>query len=581
MRAGAVALLVLLLLLVRSGPGAPVADNGPDGFRPVTDAMLRGPDPGDWLMYSRTYDAQRYSPLKQIHARNVSRLALAWSRGLPAGVTETIPLVHDGVMYVIAPGARVLALDAAAGHLIWEYQRPLAVKGAAEQARSKNLAIYGDLIFFTAPDSYVVALDARAGSVRWETQTGRRGHTSGPLVVAGLVISGGTCGGSRDNCYLSAHDAATGAERWRFYTTPAPGEPGDASWGGADLQYRQASTWGLPGSYDPVKKLIYWGIANPMPDLRIQRHGGDPAATARVAPADLYSNSTVALSPDTGKLIWYYQHLPGDDADLDHTHERTLVHTRVAPDPRHVKWINPRIRRGEVRDVVVTLPEGGGIFLNDAATGEFLWATPFPYDTPELLLQDIDVTTGVTGINWDLVARRPNQPRIVCYWNTRSYWPTAYHPGTNSLYTSYIDNCREITGLSGRDAWRVIPRPGSDPQALTGLARIDLATGAIVFFDQGRAPGNGALLTTAGDLVFHGDMSRRFRAFDARTGRRLWETVLGGNISVSTITYAVSGRQYVAVMTGDNLKVPELLGVVPELDLPRGHNEIYVFALPD
>ena len=573
--------MTLTLALALAGPGVQGAGMAASGYQPVTDAMLRHPAPDDWLMYSRTYDAQRYSPLQQINTGNVTRLALAWSRGLPAGVTETIPLVHDGVMYVIAPGARVQALDASNGDRLWEYARPLEIKGAAEQARSKNLAIYGDLILYTAPDSFVVALDVRNGAVRWQTQTGKRGHTSGPLVVEGLVISGGTCGGNRDSCYISAHDALTGVEGWRFYTTPAPGEAGDESWGGAEVQYRQASTWGLPGSYDPVKKLIYWGIANPMPDLRLQRHGGDPAAISRYAPADLYSNSTVALKPDTGQLVWYYQHLPGDDSDLDHTHERTLVRTRLEPDPRYVKWINPKIKRGEERDVAAMISEGGDIFVLDAVTGEFLWATPFPYDTPEKLLRNIDVQTGRTEINWDLVAKQPNQPRIICYWNTRSYWPTAYHPATNSLYTSYIDNCREITGRSGRDSWRVIPRPGSDPKALTGLARIDLATGAITFFDQGRAPGNGAMLTTAGNLVFHGDMSRRFRAFDARTGKRLWETILGGNVSVSTITYAVKGRQYVAVMTGDNMKVPELLGEVPELDLPRDHNEIYVFALPD
>jgi alcohol dehydrogenase (cytochrome c) len=197
-----------------------------------------------------------------------------------------------------------------------------------------------------------------------------------------------------------------------------------------------------------------------------------------------------------------------------------------------------------------------------------------------MLLEDIDVKTGRTKINYDLVMKTKGAPRIVCYWNTRSYWPTAYSPDTNSLYTSYIDNCREMTGQTGRGAWRVIPRPGSDPKALTGIAKIDLATGEVLRFDTGRAPGNGALLATAGQLVFHGDMSRRFRAFDAATGERLWETVLGGNVSVSTIAYAVNGRQYVAVMTGDNLKVPELLGVVPELKLPAGHNEIYVFALP-
>jgi hypothetical protein len=197
-------------------------------------------------------------------------------------------------------------------------------------------------------------------------------------------------------------------------------------------------------------------------------------------------------------------------------------------------------------------------------------------------LGGIDVKTGKTSINWDLVFKKPGERKVICYWNTRSYWPTAYHPGTNSLYTSYIDACRDLTtaGPSGRGSWRVVPRPGSDPQALTGLAKINLSTGEVTKFNIGRAPGNGAVLATGGNLIFHGDMSRRFSAFDASNGEELWRTFLGGNVSVSTITYAVRGKQYVAVMTGDNPKVPELLGLVPELQLPRGHNEIYVFALP-
>ena len=569
-RFGWVAVVAVLL--------APPAHAQIADYTPVTDAMLLDPDPEDWLMFSRTYDAQRFSPLDQIHAENVGNLALAWTRGMPDGATETIPVVYDGVMYVITPAATVQALDAANGDLIWEYERP-----GARSTRSKGLAIYEDMILYTAPDSHVVAIDARTGELRWEAPAERRGHSSAPLVADGKVISGGSCFGNRENCFMAAHDARTGEELWRFYTTPAPGEPGDETWAGAALENRQASTWGLPGSYDPERRLLYWGVANPMPDSRMDRHDGDPDRTARASPADLYSNSTLALDVDTGELAWYYQHLPGDDADLDHTHERTLIRTRVAPDPEHVKWINPTIVPGEIRDVAVTLPEGGGIFVNDRDTGEFLWATPFPSDAPEMLLEDIDPETGQTFIDFDLVSRGPDEVRIVCYWNTRSYWPTAYHPGTNSLYTSYIDNCREIStsgGRGGRGSWRVVPRPGSDPEALTGMARIDMETGEVTRFDVGRAPGNGATLTTAGNLVFHGDMSRRFKAFDAETGEPLWQTVLGGNVSVSTITYAVDGRQYVAVMTGDNPKVPELLGVAPELELPRGHNAVYVFALP-
>lgn len=545
---------------------------GADSFTPVSDAMLQYPDRADWLMFSRTYDAQRYSPLDQINQNNISDLTLAWENTLTEGVSETIPIVYDGVMYVIVPGGRVQALDATNGEMIWEYARP----EDNFVARAKSLAIYADMIFYTAPDSFVVAIDARTGQQRWQAQTDSRGHTSAPLIVKGKVISGGACFSSRENCYLVAHDAYTGEELWRFYTTPEPGQPGDESWNGAPLENRLASTWGLPGSYDAEKNLIYWGVANPMPDLRLDRHG-DADATGRAAPADLYSNSTIALNPDNGQLQWYYQHLPGDDADLDHTHERTLLTTALAPDPRFVKWINPSIIPGEEREVSVMVSEGGSLFVNDRVSGEFLWAAPFPNDVPESLLANIDVDTGRTHINWELVSKTSDDQRIVCYWNARSYWPTAYHPGTNSLYTSWIESCRELDGAN----WWVVPRPGIDPDALTGLAKINIATGEVMKFDVGRAPGNGALLTTAGNLLFHGDLSQRFKAFDVESGEQLWESTLPGNISVSTISYAVNGIQYIAVMTGDNLKVPELLTLTPELGPAIKHTGIFVFALPE
>jgi alcohol dehydrogenase (cytochrome c) len=419
--------------------------------------------------------------------------------------------------------------------------------------------------------------------MRWQTKVETRGNSQGPIVADGKVISGGSCGGNRNNCFISAHDAMTGKELWRFYTTPAPGEPGDETWGGADVKNRQASTWGLPGTYDVGRKMLYWGVANPMPDQRSARHDGKPDAVSRTAPADLYSNSTIALDPNTGKLTWYYQHLPGDDWDSDYTHERTLVRTRVNPDPKHVKWINPDIQRNQERDVVVTIGEAGGIFVLDRNDGKFLWATPFPADTPNFVISDIDVKTGKTAINWDNVFKTPGERHIICFWNQRSYWPTAYSPVTNSIYTSYVDNCRDLTvGGPGQrgGGLNVVPRPGSDPNALSGLAKINLTTGEILRFDVGRAPGNGAVLATAGGLLFHGDMSQKFKAFDAETGKELWQTTLVGNPSVSTITYAVKGKQYVAIMTGDNPKMPELLNEVPELKTPRQHNAIHVFALP-
>jgi alcohol dehydrogenase (cytochrome c) len=554
---------------------SPAVANVSRPFTPVTSKMLENPSPDDWLMFSRTYDAQRYSPLKQINKQNVGQLRQAFTLDLPSGTTETIPLVDDGVMYLILSNGAVRALDAATGTTIWEYKRP----GNGGRSNSKTLGIYQDLILYAAYDSYVVGIDAKTGEMRWQSKVETRGNSQGPLVADGKVISGGSCGGNRNNCFISAHDALTGKELWRFYTTPAPGEPGDETWGGADVKNRQASTWGLPGTYDPVRKMLYWGVANPMPDQRLSRHDGNPDAVSRTAPADLYSNSTIALNPETGKLAWYYQHLPGDDWDSDYTHERTLVRTRVNPDPKYVKWINPTVRPNQEHDVVVAIGEAGGIFMLDRNDGKFLWATPFPADAPEFVISDIDVKTGKTTINWNNVFKKQGDNHVICFWNTRSYWPTAYSPVTNSIYTSYIDNCRDFT-LGGRGGQlNIIPRPGSNPNELTGLAKIDLTTGKILRFDVGRAPGNGAMLATAGGLIFHGDLSQKFKAFDAESGKELWQTTLVGNISVSTITYAVKGKQYVAVMTGDNPKVPELSREVPELNTPK-HNAIYVFALP-
>ena len=560
-------------------------------FKPVTDEMLLHPNPGDWLMPSRTYDWQRFSPLDEINKQNVGQLRMAWSRGMASGISENIPMVYAGVMYVVNPGAVIQALDATNGDLIWEYQRKLpadAKNFLGEGMRTRNLAIYDDTVLYTTPDGYLVALDARTGKVRWETQTHdyhlRSQHTSGPIVVDGKVISPRSCPNpetTRAGCFIAAHDARTGKELWRFYGTPAPGEPGGDSWGDVPLEQRMASFWGLPGSYDPVRKLIYWGVANPAPYTRIKRHNGNPDAVSRSAPADLYSNSTLALDPQTGKLAWYYQHLPGDDWDSDFAHERILLRTAINPDPAALKWINPLIPRGQQRDILVTVGEPGGIFALDRDKGEFVWATPFPYDSPDYILSNIDVETGKTYINWDRVFKEDGEKHTICFLNTKSYWPMAYSPARNSLFLPYTDVCGSMTANSRiqQGATReTVARPGSDPNNLSGLASMDMATGKILWRHTQYAPSQGAVLATAGDLVFWGDMDRRFRAFDAGTGKVLWETILGSSIQTSTITYAVGGKQYVAVLTGEGQVT--LYPQFPKIKVPRTHNAIYVFALP-
>src|SRR5206468_4178560 len=388
----------------------------------------------------------------------------------------------------------------------WEYQRDYPKGVNPQAARNKNIGIYEDMIYFAAPDGVLIALDAKTGAVRWETKVDNGGQTAGGMLVAdGKVITSRTCEmAKRENCFIAAHDAKTGKEVWKFYSTAAPGEPGGDTWADMPVEQRAAGPWGLPGSYELKRKLIYWGIANPNPYTRLTRHGRYDAVPF-TAPANLYSNSTVALDISTGKLAWYYQELPGDDWDADHNQERILVRARVNPDPKHVKWIAHAVPRNQERDLVVTVGEGGGMFVVDQESGKFLWANPFPYDDPNIKMNHID------------------------------------------------------------------------------LAKINLSTGEMRVLHSQPQPANGSALTTAGDLVFWGDLNRRFRAFDADTGKILWESVVGGMVMTSTITYAVNGKQYVLVNTGEGQSVTSGPLNLTKEAMPkaiRGHNSVVVFALP-
>jgi PQQ-dependent dehydrogenase (methanol/ethanol family) len=557
-------------------------------FVPVTDSVLASPDPADWLMINRTYDAQRFSPLNQITKSNVGQLRMAWSRGLGIGTQESTPIVYRGVMYLYAPGASIQAVNATNGDLIWEYQRDYPKDVTPAAARNKSIAIYDDMIFFAAPDGFLVGIDAQTGKQRWQTKVDNGGQTAGGMIVAdGKVITNRTCEQSkRENCFIAAHDAKTGKEVWKFFVTAAPGELGGDTWANMPVDQRAAGPWGLPGSYDPKKKMLYWGVANPNPYTRLTRHGSADAVPL-TAPVNLFSNSTLALDVQTGKLQWYYQELPGDDWDADHNQERILVHTKVSPDPKHVRWISSTLAPGEERDVIVTVAEGGGMFMIDQNTGQFLWSRPFPYDDPNINMNDIDLKTGQTRVNPDKLFRKDGDKIIGCYHNTRGLWSIAYHPGKNSVYVPFQDQCLSMTAntkaVTGWGPRTGVIRPGSDPNKYMNIGKLDLTTGELkVLYSQPQAS-SGSALVTAGDLIFWGDQNRRLRAFDADDGKVLWESVLGGMIMNSTISYAVNGKQYVMVFTGEGQSVSAGPLGLTRNTMPRavrGHNSIFVFALP-
>jgi PQQ-dependent dehydrogenase (methanol/ethanol family) len=557
-------------------------------YKPVTDAVLANPDPGDWLMLNRTFDQQRFSPLTQINKSNVSQLRMVWSRGLATGTQESVPIVHDGIMYLFAPGASIQAIDATNGDLIWEYTRDYPKEVTPTAARNKNLGIYEDMIYFAAPDGFLLALDAKTGKLRWETKVDDGGQTAGGILVAdGKIITNRTCKQSvRANCFIAAHDAKSGKEAWKFFVTAAAGEPGGDTWADMPTEQRAAGPWGLPGSYDPVRKIVYWGVANPNPYTRLTRHGRYDAVSFG-SPANLYSNSTVALDVATGKLVWYYQELPGDDWDADHNQERILTRTKLNPDPNHVRWISSALPRNEEREVIVTVAEGGGMFVIDRETGRFLWSRPFPYDDPNINMNDIDVKTGQTHANVDKLFKKDGDKILGCYHNTRGLWQIAYHPGKNAVYVPFQDQCLSMTAnTKAKTGWgprEGVMRPGIDPKKFMNIGKIDIATGEMKILYSQPQSGQGSALVTAGDVVFWGDTNRRLRAFDADDGKVLWETIVGGMVMNSTISYAVNGKQYIMIFTGEGQSVTAGPLGLTRTSMPRavrGHNSVFVFALP-
>ena len=572
-----------------------------EDYVPVTDAMLLDPDPGDWLMVNRTYDHQAYSPLDQIDRGNVGDLQLAWMRAMDAGPQQLRPLVYDGVMYVAHPGSDHLqALDATTGDLIWDFtwEWPADLREYSQLGnRTRNLAIHGDNIYHLTADGHLLAVDARTGALDWERELTdyREGitHSSGAMIIDGRVLSGRACNVNSltARCFIAAHDAASGQEQWRFYTAAGADDPGGRTWGEVPPAQRiHLSPWGLPGSYDAELGLVYWGIAVPKPYTRIVRRGtwdvGDHT------PCELYSNSTVALSVETGALDWYYQHLPCDDWDQDFVQERTLIDTVVNPDPDAVMWINPAAAdAARQRKVVVTLGEPGGLFVNDRETGEFLWATPLPYTAAEhaatgrFLIRDIDVETGRVQINMDVVAKAVGEQHIVCAHNVKGWWSWSYSPLTGLLYIplnraclNQTANARTPTGVGPRFT---MPDPllGENGD-FTELRALDISTGREVWRYSQRAPNAGSALATGGNVVFHGDLNRRFRAHDAETGEVLWETILGSPISGYPVTYTAGGRQYLTVAIGGGSLAFVLRNYAPELETPSGSNMLVTFALP-
>jgi PQQ-dependent dehydrogenase (methanol/ethanol family) len=553
---------------------------------PVSDAMLRTPGAGDWLMWRGSYATLGYSALKQIDTSSVHTLGVAWTLALPPSANETAPLIHDGVLFVESANT-VEAIDATDGTILWQYIRALPEElHSGREARMRGLAIYQDKLYAPTADGHIVALDIKSGDLRWDRAVvtpeqgshpgefdGAYFHISGgPLLAHGKVIVGVSLGintGGGD--FILGLDAQTGNEKWRFGTIARPGQPGGDSWNGAPVNERFGSgVWSI-GSYDPDLNLVYFGTGNTYDVgtlLTPRGHGGLSNNDA------LYTDSTVALDADTGKLSWYYQHMNRDVWDLDWAFEQSLVTLPI--DGRPTK-------------LLVT---GGKSAIFDAvnrADGHYAFSKDLGLQN---LVRSIDSKTGAKLI---APALEPQSGRtdLVCPTATgaRSWPTTAIDPTSGYLYVPLVDNdcmqyswvARDAAGTaSGGQDMRLSPRPKPGNDGKFGrVDAIDLKTGKVVWSNRQRAPVASSLLATAGGLVFSGARDRHFRAYDAATGKVLWQMVLNASPSSSPATYSVAGVQYLVVIAGGGGAFDSgTRSLTPEIVDPPAGTTLWVFKLP-
>ena len=524
-------------------------------YTPVTDAMMRNPDPSDWLMIRHDYHANNYSTLNQISANNVQDLRLVWTWAMNEGTNQPAPVVHNGTMFINNPGNIVQALDAKTGELIWENRIGETATGNSQ----RGLAIYDDKVYVTTGSAEIFALDARTGKNVWHTVIGDRTNgtystSSGPIIAKGKVIQGlggGLCDQYREEkCFISAYDAQTGKLIWKFYTIAKSTDPGGDSWGKlSDLFRAGGDTW-ITGSVDLDLNLTYWGVAQAKPWMRATRGSGNGATN--------YANSTVALDLDTGKLKWWFNHAPGETLDLDEVFERVLV------DDQGQKY-------------VFSAGKDGVLWKLDRTNGKFLDYVPMVFQN---VFTSIDRKTGRGTYRADILNPAPGGSRPSCPAQSGGHnWPAASYVPEEDLIIFPLD---QICVTSQGEMIGNYEAPASDGNMgrVSAYRVKDLKP---VWTFQQRAPFLTSSMTTAGGIGFVGDWDRTFRAFDVKTGKTLWKTRLGTTAQGFPTTFTVDGEQFVAVPTGYNGGSPQIRPssmFAFERNRPLVGHAVYVFALP-
>lgn len=547
---------------------APVAKADQAAYTPVTTDMLNNAGSSDgWLMFNHDYSGQDYSQLNQINTSNVGTLTTAWTTpkiDIPDAF-EGVPVVNGNYMFVTTAKDHVIAYNATTGQKLWEYVYKLpqaAFKTLCCDTNNRGVALYGNMVIFGTLDNHVVALDAATGDVKWNVSLAEPGVgysiTEAPLIVNGKVIIGSGGGEYGARGFIVGLDAETGKMDWKFYSTPAEDQPGGNTWPKGAYKTGGGSPW-MTGTYDPSTDTLFWGIGNPGPWLATMRPG-----------SNLYTDSVVALDPNTGKLKWYYQYTPNDTWDYDGVNTPVLTNLTY---------------KGKDYKALISPSRNGYIYAIDRTNGKLIYAEPFVHDTSITGIKD--------GVTQTSQALRPALGKTITtcpsFLGGKNWWPIAVDPQTHMAYVPTLHACMSMKGVPVTyaaglpylgETFQMLPDP-TDPNHLGSFQAIDLDTGKQVWQHQTKDVWDAGALSTAGGLVFSGTPDGKLHAFDAKTGKELWSSPpLGSAILADPVAYSVNGTEYVAVWTSYGGVWPMWAGKLADSlkNTPR-FGQLHVFKL--